>query len=89
MINSGHIIKPEHISQDMYKVLFNTGIEKYSLGIDMEKPLDKILADIEKSLISKVLSETSGNISKSAQRLGIKRQTLQHKLKKYNIQITE
>lgn len=89
MINKGHIIKPEHISQDMYEVLFSKRIEKYNMGIDEDRPLDQILMEVERSLISKALRETSNNISKSSEKLGIKRQTLQHKLKKHGIKIKE
>jgi arginine utilization regulatory protein len=42
---------------------------------------------IEKSLILEALQECDNNISRSSERLGIKRQTLQHKLRKYGIKI--
>ena len=40
------------------------------------------LSQIEESLITEALKRTSGNISKSAQMLGITRQTLSKRLKK-------
>ncbi|MFY9140153.1 MAG: sigma 54-interacting transcriptional regulator [Thermacetogeniaceae bacterium] len=43
----------------------------------------------EKDLIVKILSETQGNVSKTARILGISRQSLQYRLKKYNIDRTE
>ncbi len=48
--------------------------------------LDQHLEEIERSIIKKKMIEYDGNISKAASELGIKRQTLQHKLKKYHLQ---
>ncbi|MBB6696837.1 sigma-54 interaction domain-containing protein [Clostridium algidicarnis] len=47
--------------------------------------LEEHISNIEKQIINKVLSENDNNISKSARKLGISRQTLQYKIKKYNI----
>ncbi|WP_029452384.1 sigma-54 interaction domain-containing protein [Clostridium algidicarnis] len=47
--------------------------------------LEEHISNIEKQIINKVLSENDNNISKSAKKLGISRQTLQYKIKKYNI----
>ena len=43
------------------------------------------LEEIEMNLIKKYLRDNQGNITKTAEDLKIKRQTLQHKLKKYNL----
>ncbi|MDD4503512.1 MAG: sigma 54-interacting transcriptional regulator [Clostridiaceae bacterium] len=85
MINGGHIIKSEHISPDMHEILFKSDKNKYSLHFNEEQPLDRILEEVEKSLILETLQECENNISRSSKKLGIKRQTLQHKLKKYGI----
>lgn len=50
-------------------------------------PLDEYLGEIEFRIIEDALLESGGNISKAAQKLKIKRQTLQHKLKKYQITV--
>jgi len=42
----------------------------------------------ERDLIVKILSETQGNVSRTARILGISRQSLQYRLKKYNINRT-
>jgi arginine utilization regulatory protein len=47
-----------------------------------EESLPIVLRNIEEELIQKTLIKYNYNITKSAKRLGIKRQTLQHKLKK-------
>ncbi|MEL7655213.1 MAG: helix-turn-helix domain-containing protein, partial [Bacillota bacterium] len=47
--------------------------------------MDWYLENMEKEMITLALAKYSGNISKSAEYLKIKRQTLQHKIKKYNL----
>ncbi|GAB6139041.1 sigma-54 interaction domain-containing protein [Halanaerobaculum tunisiense] len=53
--------------------------------INKDKPLPNIIENLEQNLIKEAINETSGNISEAARKLGIKRQTLQYKLKKYNL----
>ncbi len=43
------------------------------------------LADIEKTAIRQHLTANGGNVSKTAEELGMLRQNLQHKIKKYNL----
>ncbi len=50
-----------------------------------DRPLDEYLDAIEERIITEALVAWDGNISKAASALQIKRQTLQHKLKKYHI----
>ena len=52
-----------------------------------EVALDKYMGEVETKIIRDALLETGGNISKAAELLQIKRQTLQHKLKKYKLPI--
>ena len=47
--------------------------------------MDWYLESLEKEMITLALAKYSGNISKSAEYLKIKRQTLQHKIKKYDL----
>lgn len=47
--------------------------------------LDRYMEEIERAIIKKKMLEHNQNISKTAEVLGIKRQTLQHKLKKYRL----
>lgn len=54
-------------------------------GWNERGPLDDYIASIEKEIIRETMIEESGNISRASARLGMKRQTLQHKLKKYEI----
>jgi arginine utilization regulatory protein len=52
---------------------------------DAQIPLDQYLDTIERQVIKEAMINANGNISKAAETLQIKRQTLQHKLKKYHI----
>ena len=49
------------------------------------EPLMEYLADLEESVIRNTVSAKRGNITKSAEELGMSRQALQHKLKKYGM----
>lgn len=46
-------------------------------------PLNQYLSDLEQQIIGNIMAQNGENISKAAEQLGMKRQTLQHKLKKY------
>lgn len=52
---------------------------------DVSCPLPDYLAEVEARIIREAIIEAKGNISRAAETLQIKRQTLQHKLKKYHI----
>ena len=52
----------------------------YDLG---DGGLDEYLANIEREMIENALVSSGGNITKAAENLKIKRQTLQHKIRKY------
>jgi len=49
----------------------------------MGEPIDIYLGKLEKAALENAMKACGGNISQAAVRLGIKRQTLQHKLKRY------
>ncbi|MEG0291678.1 MAG: sigma 54-interacting transcriptional regulator [Anaerovoracaceae bacterium] len=50
-----------------------------------EEPMDIYLEKVEKGILAEAMTARQGNISQAAEFLGIKRQTLQHKLKKYGL----
>ncbi len=50
-----------------------------------EKTLDEFINDLEQKIIRESIKNNKGNISKVANELGIKRQTLQHRIKKYQL----
>ncbi|WMJ75753.1 MULTISPECIES: sigma-54 interaction domain-containing protein [unclassified Sedimentibacter] len=50
-----------------------------------DEGIDEYLSNLEKCIIEKALRNNNNNITKAAEALKIKRQTLQHKIKKYEI----
>jgi len=51
-----------------------------------DEGIDEYLGNLERRIIEKTLIKYDNNVTKSAEALKIKRQTLQHKIRKYNIQ---
>ncbi|GAB6087959.1 sigma-54 interaction domain-containing protein [Alkaliphilus crotonatoxidans] len=86
MIHEEHIIKPEHLPEQILAESIecqNADIQQLfnQLGTI---GLDEALEALEQKMIESALEKNKGNISRAAKELGIKRQTLQHKIKKYN-----
>ena len=52
---------------------------------DRNRTLKEDLAEVDKAKIERTLEQNNGNVSKSAALLGISRETLHNKIKKYNI----
>ena len=50
-----------------------------------QSPADLTLADMEKNMIRSAIHDCQGNLSAAATRLGITRQTLYNKMKRYGI----
>lgn len=77
----------EHVMTDK---LLQMPMQFKAIGADVEKwdrrgPLDEYLASLEEEIIREVMISEGENITRTASVLSIKRQTLQHKLKKYGI----
>ncbi|PAB57932.1 sigma-54 interaction domain-containing protein [Anaeromicrobium sediminis] len=82
VVGEDEILRKEHFSPHVNTNVFKFHAEnKYKL----QGTLPDTLIAIEKEMIKDALNNNNGNISKAADLLGIKRQTLQHKLKKYNL----
>lgn len=75
---------PEYIFRVAEKKFAET---QNNLHISLDELLDlkEVMDKVETTYIKKAMLSSSGNISQAAQRLGIKRQTLQHKLRKYSL----
>ncbi|MDN5311949.1 MAG: arginine utilization regulatory protein [Thermoanaerobacteraceae bacterium] len=76
-------IKREHLRFLSFGA-FKNYIEKETpvfTGVQFKKRI----FDYEKNLIVEVINSTQGNITKAAQKMGIKRQLLQYYMKKYGI----
>lgn len=75
--NDEEFIKKKHLPQEI------TGLDKEY--IEEAKENEKTLEDYEKIIIENTLKRFRGNKTKTAEVLGIKRQTLYNKLKGYNL----
>lgn len=60
-------------------------VNRLEINEDESFDLDKYITSIEKSIIEKTLQENDNNISKTSRQLKVSRQSLQYKIKKYNI----
>ncbi|WP_427339106.1 sigma-54 interaction domain-containing protein [Caloranaerobacter sp. DY30410] len=80
-----HVLKKEHFPS--YIVEESTETIDIKDIINLENSLPEIISEVEKKLIIHALKSTGNNITKAANKLNIKRQTLQHKIKKYKIRL--
>jgi DNA-binding protein Fis len=74
--------KPFHAFVDDY---IGTFVSKHILDFKSNDLHSRIIAQVEKSLITAVLAATKNNQSKAATILGISRVTLRHKILSLNI----
>ncbi|SHI52082.1 arginine utilization regulatory protein [Geosporobacter subterraneus DSM 17957] len=81
IIENEKLLKIEHFPPQISAKMFAPASAR---RLTPHKNLTDTLEEIEYDLILKALKESNDNISKAAERLGIKRQTLQHKIKKYS-----
>lgn len=84
MMEEEHVLLDKHLIVNRRKSLPQQDIYELKEG-----GLDEYLEGIEKSMIENALVAHGGNISKAAESLKIKRQTLQHKIKKYKMKEQE
>lgn len=87
---TGHILKRESFTPQVQESIFNEDgmrVSSVNREYEFEMPLDEYMEEIERNIIVKALLKCENNISEAARALDIKRQTLQHKMRKYNIQI--
>jgi arginine utilization regulatory protein len=75
------------LTEDMININeYKTNVAENVYVIDVEaKPLDWIVADIEERYINEALDKANDNVTKAAAILGLCRQNLQYKMRKYNI----
>jgi arginine utilization regulatory protein len=78
MSHEEHVLRDEDLIINRRKTL--PAQDVFTLG---EGGLDQYLGRIEREMIENALVTNGGNISRAAESLRIKRQTLQHKIRKY------
>ena len=95
-----NVLKPEHLSSFMKTLKTRSHLSESSKQQEEREKsansdfssragdtgsIDKSLNNFEKRIIIDAILKTNGNISKAAQALGLKRQTLSYRMKKLNI----
>ncbi len=84
--NDEHVLHIEHFPDyisDFKNIRKRESKEEFD--IEIRNSLQNTINDIEKKIIERELNENDYNISQTARNLNIKRQTLQHKIKRYNL----
>lgn len=81
MAGSEHVLAERFLRIPTRPEVVGPEIEKW----DKKAPLQDYLESLEREMIRQTLLDNGGNISKTAEILGLKRQTLQHKMKKYEL----
>lgn len=56
-------------------------------GLPLTEARDRLVEDFERAAIEKALTESDGNVSAAARKLGIHRQSLQQKISKLGVRI--
>lgn len=82
MVDDEHVLLPEMIAIPNRSENSAHHYDEVNL---QELGLDEYLKQIEKELIDRKMQKHRDNITQAAKELGVRRQTLQHKLKKYNL----
>ena len=80
MADNEHVLTEKHLNMPDTRYV-REPVMKYSEDV----ALDEYLATLESQIIADEMLKYNGNITKAAEALKIRRQTLQHKLKKYGI----
>jgi DNA-binding NtrC family response regulator len=75
-------IRPEHLSPEMRKTPLPRKADKLVPSVSEE---GLVLDEVERKLIVEAMERASGNQSKAARLLGVSRDTLRYRLKKYGI----
>lgn len=83
-----NIIKIKHIPKHIINENNRKRMKKI-LKINKDKSYEERIIEVEKELILEALDMADGNVSEAARLLKIKRQTLQYKIKKYEIENVE
>jgi arginine utilization regulatory protein len=84
-IVTGSVIEMEHLPEHIRQYAAETGREVYMLQSGGNS-LPEILKIFERTTLIQAMEKCGGNISRAALFLGIPRQTIQYKLKIYNLQ---
>ncbi len=84
-IEKRHLCQPSENTLTELDIEPNLSAVNEQRGYSLPAIVDQVTAELEKTVIERVLQETKGNKSKAAKRLNIGYKTLQRKLKAYGI----
>ncbi|MDZ7673135.1 MAG: sigma 54-interacting transcriptional regulator [Halanaerobiales bacterium] len=85
IISDGNYIKKEHVKPFLIDIRSNQKEQK----IDDKKTLPEKMEKLEKEYIIEALKKNAKNITATAKYLGIKRQSLQYRMNKYDINLDD
>lgn len=85
IMDDDSVIRLEHVPTYMMDVMTDSEVDIIDYKCGDDEDLNDILSRIEIDIIRKQLSQFGGNVSKTASKLGISRQNLQYKIKKYGL----
>lgn len=83
MVDDEHMLSPNML--DLRETENEKGFIQSGVPDLSEVGLDDYMKNLEKQIIEQYMQKNYDNITQTARELGIKRQTLQHKLKKYDL----
>lgn len=85
------ILRPQHLS-DYFQEKFFSVHKKAQVSVHsgfstepVDRPLPDKMREVEKSYIISALHQYDGNVSKAAEKLGISRQNLHYRLRRFNL----
>jgi len=87
MVLDEHVIRKEHLPAYAEELMNKNKMDSFDYRFRLKdfESLSDYIDKIEKETIKAVLEKTSNNISRTAIELGISRQSLQYKVKKYEL----
>ena len=84
VLNAGTIIRVQDLPEELVGIKADFDVDRL---IPPDIPLPKALETIEEKLVRRALADCGNVQSHAAQRLGITKSLIQHKMKKYNITV--
>jgi arginine utilization regulatory protein len=82
-VEDEHVIRKEHLPPYFIDKISGNIVHKHNSDFKDYEKLPKYLSDIEKNIMLTTYRMNNGNVTLTAKKLGISRQNLQYKLKKY------
>ncbi len=85
MLADEHVIGREHLPNHVEEILVNRSIKGQQPNYSDFEDLPSYIGKLESDLIKFHYEQEKGNVTRTARQLGVSRQNLQHKLKKYHL----